>query len=264
MTFNNCENVWRVVNDDVETMFIICIRPFIEINNTNNTFNLSNYANSSDIRSNISVINNTIILLDNSPSPTNHFSIYSPSPFEPMSPSSIIPGLISDISPSVAPSVVPSVAPSVAPSVFDNNDKIIKNISEFLNNSFNLTSNFSLSNYTNPHINKNKDQLIVVLSILIPLWFIFSFVTLYLYCKKRKSGAVIPCQNPSKKKDNLNKPRDYLLEIIPNTDIPDIEKPTPPVPPRPTLMILKESIEDEEEEVEIINVAYKITEKKVE
>ena len=39
MALNNCENVWRVVNDGVETMFIIFIRQFIQINYSNNTFN---------------------------------------------------------------------------------------------------------------------------------------------------------------------------------------------------------------------------------
>ena len=350
MALNNCENVWRVVNDGVETMFIICIRPFIPINYSNNSFNASNFTNSSDIRSNISDINNTFVVLDNSPSSTNHFSIYSPSSLDPLTPSSIIPSPVSNISPSsiiselvnhlfpssspnielsssfnltpsvvpsVVPSIVPSIAPNIAPSaapniapsaapsvvpsimpsiapsfvpsvaqsfvpsvvpsivpstssnfddgdtIINENQEIIKNISNFLNNSFNLTSNFSLSNHTKPFITKNKDTLILVLSILIPLWFAFSSLTLYLYCKKRKSGTVIPCQTSSKKKDQFTRPKDYLLEIIPNADIPDVEKPPPSVPPRPGLMMLKESIdEDEEKEVEVINVAYGVTEKK--
>ena len=168
---------------------------------------------------------------------------------------------------------MPSIVPST-PSNFDDGDtiinenqEIIKNISNFFNNSFNLTSNFSLSNHTKLFIVKNKDTLILVLSILIPLWVMFSSLTLYLYCKKRKSGTVIPCQTPSKKKDQFTRPKDYFLEIIPNTDIPDVEKPAPPVPPRPGLMMLKESIdededEEEEKEVEVINVAYGVTEKK--
>ena len=308
MALNNCENVWRVVNDGVETIFIICIRPFIPINYSNNTFNSSNFTNSSDIRSNISDINNTFVVLDNSPSSTNHFSIYSPSSLKPLTPSSIIPSPVPNISPSsiiselvnhlfpssspniepassfnLTPSVVPSISPSVVssepsispsvvssePSNFDDGDtiinenqEIIKNISNFLNNSFNLTSNFSLSNHTNPLVIKNKDKLILVLSILIPLWFVFSSITLYLYCKKRKSGTVIPCQTSPKKKDQFTRPKDYLLEIIPNTHIPDVEKPPPPVPPRPGLMMLKESIDEDDEEVEVINVAYGVTEKK--
>ena len=189
---------------------------------------------------------------------------------------SIAPSVVPSVVPSIAPSVVPSIVPSIVPStpsnfddgdtIINENQEIIKNISNFLNNSFNLTTNFSLSNHTNPFITKNKDTLILVISILIPLWLVFSSITLYLYCKKRKSGTVIPCQTPSKKKDQFTRPKDYLLEIIPNTDIPDVEKPPPPVPPRPGLMMLKESIDEddqEEDQVEVINVAYGVTEKKI-
>jgi len=284
MALNNCENVWRVINDGVETMFMVCIRPFIPINYKNNTFNSSNFSNSSDIRSNISDINNTFVVLDNSPSSLEPGSTSSiiPSPVPNISPSSIISELVNQLFPSSSPYIVPSRVPSIAPSTssnFDDDDTIINKNQEIIknvSNSFNLTSNFSLSNQTNPFIKKNKDQLILVLSILIPLLFVVSSVTLYLYCKKRKSGTVIPCQTPSKKKDQFTRPKDYLLEIIPNTDIPDVEKP-PPVPPRlsrpprpprqlrPRLMMLKDSCEDEvdeEDEVEVINVAYKVTEKK--
>ena len=88
----------------------------------------------------------------------------------------------------------------------------------------------------------------------------------YVFIVKKKSGTVIPCHTPSKKKDQYTD-KDYLLEIIPKPGIPDVEKPPPPVPPRPGLMMLKESIEDDDEEdeekVEVINVAYGIRGKKI-
>ena len=103
----------------------------------------------------------------------------------------------------------------------------------------------------------------VIFSIIIPLWFIFSTVVVVLYLKKRKRNPVLPCNTTYKKKDLFTRPRDYFLEIIPNKAIPDIEKPAPPIPPRPKLLMLKESLEDEEEDVEVVNVAYGITEKKI-
>lgn len=271
MTLNNCENVWRVVNDGVETIFIICIRAFYPINSSNNTFNFTN--SSSDIlMSNISEVNESIVILDNSPSSSNTFSIYTPStsnnvPSSNVSPSSIISQVINNVFPSVAPTTVPSVAPTTVPSVAPLIDDIIKDIQTISNNSSNLTSNFSLTNQSNPTQTTNKNDTGLILSILIPLWFIFTSTTLYLYCKKRKSGTVIPCHTPSsKKKYRFNRPKDYLLEIIPvdasNNDIPDVEK-TPPIPPRPKLLMLKESLEEKEDEVEVINVAYGVNEKKI-
>ena len=296
MALDNCENVWRVVNDGVETIFFICIRPFYTINSSNNTFNFTN-SSSDIIMSNISEVNESNIILDSSPSSENTFSIYTPSssnivPSSNVSPSSIIsqvinnvfpssmpstvPSTVPSVVPSSMPNAVPSTAPSVVPSVVSENIPSIDDIQTILNNSSNLTSNFSLTNHTQTIIN---DDSIILLSILIPLWFIFTSAIMYLYCKKRKSGTVIPCHTPSsKKKHKFNRPKDYLLEIIPvahintadasNNEIPELEKPPPvPLTPRPKLFMLKESLEEEEEkeddEVEVINVAYGVNEKKI-
>uniref|UniRef100_A0A6C0CQI8 Uncharacterized protein n=1 Tax=viral metagenome TaxID=1070528 RepID=A0A6C0CQI8_9ZZZZ len=99
---------------------------------------------------------------------------------------------------------------------------------------------------------------------------------MYLYCRKRgtKSVIPIPCQTQKKKKDMFTRPKDYFLEIIPADSIPDVEKPPPQIPPRPQkLFMLTESLDDNEgennkenddndKEVEIINVAYGVDDKK--
>ena len=91
MVLNDCEHVWRIVNDGIETVFIVCIRAINILNETNSSIN--NFTN-------ISILNNSIvnssffsvpspgmypnisdpnrqIIID---SPSSELPIYSPSP----------------------------------------------------------------------------------------------------------------------------------------------------------------------------------------
>lgn len=283
MILNNCQHVWRIVNDGIETVFIVCIRAIDILNETNTSIN--NFSNASIL--NNSLINSSFFKapspgmypnISNSSgdifvdAPSSDFSnIISPSSsiFQ-TSPSSISQPSSSIFQPS--PSTISQPSPSniidvASPSSILNIDN--SNISPIIDDkSFNITANFSHDNYTIPINIVNKTDVVgIVLGILIPLWFIFTSIIMYLYCKKRGDRTIMPCNMPDKKKnkrkkDIFTRPKDYFLEIIPNNDIPEIEKP-PPRPPRPKLMMLTNSFdENDDKEKEVINVAYGITEKK--
>ena len=52
MILNNCQHVWRIVNDGIETVFIVCIRAIDILNETNTSIN--NFSNAS-------ILNNSLI-----------------------------------------------------------------------------------------------------------------------------------------------------------------------------------------------------------
>lgn len=257
MVLNNCQHVWSSTNDGIETILMICTRAAIVYfnNSFNNSFNNITDENISNLTQPSPSIytyptSTSDMLIDFndtffSPSPYTP-STYTPSPYTPStyttSPSTTI------REPSLS---IPQSSPSK--SIVDIVIDTIQNI--------NISSNISLYNHTDTQVLEDFYDPTVIFSIIIPLWFIFSTVVLVLYLKKRKRNPVLPCNTSYKKKDLFTRPRDYFLEIIPNKAIPDIEKPAPSIPPRPKLLMLKESLEDEED-VEVVNIAYGITEKK--
>ena len=282
MVLNNCQHVWSSTNDGIETILMICTRAAIVYfnNSFNNSFNNITNENISNLTQPSPSIytyptSTSDMLIDfndtffspspYTPSPYTQ-SLYTPSSYTPSSssytPSSYTPSA-SQYTPSTYTSSPSTIIrePSLSISQNSPSKSIVDIVIDTIQNT-NFSSNISLYNHTDTQVIEDLYDPTVIFSIIIPLWFIFSTFVAILYLKKRKRNPVLPCNTNYKKKDLFTRPRDYFLEIIPNKAIPDIEKPAPPIPPRPKLLMLKESLEDEEEDVEVVNVAYGITEKK--
>ena len=148
---------------------------------------------------------------------------------------SVAPSVTSSITPSVAPSVAPSVVssaalfvspsviPSVAPSLFHEKEQIETNNVNVINPSPSDVTKSYNKNDSLVEINSDNTSLLI-LSISGSL--ILIFVVIYLIYKCRKNQSVSPCQpivvsdNKGKyirKSNNNNKPKDYILEILPGT-----------------------------------------------
>lgn len=270
MVLNNCQHVWSSTNDGIETILMICTRAaIVYFNNSFNNITDENISNLTQPSPSIYTYptSSSDMLIDFndtffSPSP------YTPSPYtqspytpSPYTPSSYTPSPYTPSTHTSSPSTTIR-EPSLSISQSSPSKSIVDIVIDTIQNT-NISSNISLYNHTDTQVIEDFYDPTVIFSIIIPLWFIFSTVVVVLYLKKRKRNPVLPCNTTYKKKDLFTRPRDYFLEIIPNKAIPDIEKPAPPIPPRPKLLMLKESLEDEEEDVEVVNVAYGITEKKI-
>ena len=125
--------------------------------------------------------------------------------------------------PFVIPSVAPLVTPSAAPSPFHEKEQIETNNVNVINPSPSDVTKSYNKNDSLVEINSDNTSLLI-LSISGSL--ILIFVVIYLIYKCRKNQSVSPCQpivvsdNKGKyirKSNNNNKPKDYILEILPGT-----------------------------------------------
>ena len=244
-----CEILWKRTENGKNMTLIMCIEePLIgEIKNTtllNKLIgNLSKLSkNSSSKNKTIKIhfknniynmsLNNTFKELKNITNTTflNATPFVIPSAAPLVTPSAtpfVIPSAAPLVTPSVAPLVTPSVAPLVTPSAakspFHEKEQIETNNVNVINPSpSDVTKSYNKNNSL-VEINSDNTSLLI-LSISGSL--ILIFVVIYVIYKCRKNQSVSPCQpivvnnNKGKyirKSNNNNKPKDYILEILPGT-----------------------------------------------
>jgi hypothetical protein len=227
-----CEILWEKNENGKNMTLIMCINePLIsEINNTV-IFNELN-VNLSKLSKNSSLENKTNEVIVNNINKTlainnvsNSTTTFSPAP-------SVAPSVTPSVTPSVEPSVEPSVTPSplvipsqpYAPSPFHEKEQIeiVLNDLNIINPSpSNLTDNYEKNNSIIKINSDNTSLLILSISGGV----VFIFIVFYLVNKYRKNKSVAPCppivinkkNNYVRKTNNNNKPKDYILEILPGT-----------------------------------------------
>ena len=249
-----CEILWEKSENEKNMTLIMCIEEPL-INKTNNSifFNELN-ANLSKFNKNSSLENKTKIAIVNNINKTsvvNNMTFPSPTPswftyIEPSTaPSSVTPSIVPSVTPSIVPSVIPSsvtpssVTPSIVPSVTPSSvtpsiapspyyvreeDEIVINDLNIINpSSSTITKNYETKNNSVVEVNSDNTSLIVVL---ISGGLVIIIIIIYIVKKYRSKFSIAPCppiitsnnkDNYVKKPKNINKPKDYILEILPGT-----------------------------------------------